>query len=116
MTSLLSDDQFALKVKEQYDKFSNNLAVFSDSEKTKSVLEPKINRQDRVIAHQRNQIEGLQLELQEIKESNQRASNGWANEHETVEKQHYRIEELETKIETILEAVSNMGKHKQDNK
>jgi integrase len=106
METLYTDDNiFQEKVKKEYDKHCNSLSIFSDAGKIKHELTPQINRQSKLISHQRNMLEAMQLEINELKENNQRANDGWATEYDIVEKQKYQIKELEEKIELILDAM-----------
>lgn len=106
------DNLFFKKVKGEYDKYTSSITIFSDAEKTKSVLEPKINRQDNLIAHQRNQIEALQLEVKEMQgkiKDDAEEYFGGLDIHYKLEERDNRIKELEMKLESVIEAVKKMG-------
>jgi len=107
-TIYTDDNLFVRKVKEQYDKYSGALAIFSDAEQIKHELRPKIHNQDKLINSQRNEIDALQLrvkELENLKEFKKKykiASNGMAQEHENYENAMDRIKDLEETVKTLV--------------
>jgi len=116
MTTYTDDNLYRETVRKAYKEHESHLTIFSDANKIKSTLEPKIDMQDRYITKLRNENAMLEQRIDELEQKMERDNKTIYQQHDTKEQQHYTIEsqqkeidELKYQIKTLVKLLKQKG-------